>query len=222
MVDFLEHSKFIDWRAPRVKAKAEELAGKSDDKLVIAKRCFEFVRDEVKHSSDYQCGPVTMAASEVLEHGTGFCYAKSHLLAALLRANSIPTALCYQRLSVGDGLYCLHGLNAIWLPALKAPKINVHTASEAALSVSPPNQIQLNDNWWRVDARGNRHQLGGLEDINCEFNPPDESLAFSVSEQGEVDVPELYACPLPIVAEYLQATSSVTDLETSLPDLIFD
>jgi len=34
--------------------------------------------------------PVTCKASDVLIYGTGYCYAKSHLLAALLRANAIP------------------------------------------------------------------------------------------------------------------------------------
>jgi transglutaminase-like putative cysteine protease len=66
-----------------------------------------------------------------LEHATGYCYAKSHLLAALLRANAIPAGLCYQRLSLdGEGApYCLHGLNAVWL-------------SEHG--------------WYRIDARGNK------------------------------------------------------------------
>lgn len=31
--------------------------------------------------------------------GSGICYAKSHLLAALLRANKIPAGFCYPRLS---------------------------------------------------------------------------------------------------------------------------
>jgi hypothetical protein len=41
----------------------------------------------VKHSGDYQLNPVTCSASEVLAADTGFCCAKSQLLAALLRAN---------------------------------------------------------------------------------------------------------------------------------------
>jgi transglutaminase-like putative cysteine protease len=75
--------------------------------------------------------PVTCTASEVLHAGTGYCYAKSHLLAALLRANGVPAGLCYQRLSLdGRGApYSLHGLNAVFLP-------------EAG--------------WYRLDARGNR------------------------------------------------------------------
>ena len=57
-------------------------------------------------------------ASEVLKTGTGYCYAQAHLLAALLRANSIAAGFCYQRFHRADNetLYYLHGLNAIYLP----------------------------------------------------------------------------------------------------------
>ncbi|MEZ0154964.1 MAG: transglutaminase family protein [Candidatus Reddybacter sp.] len=53
------------------------------------------MRDQISHSLDSQQNPVTYRASSVLEYGTGYCYAKSHLLVALLRANSIP-ALNYR------------------------------------------------------------------------------------------------------------------------------
>ncbi len=131
MKHYLDSSEYIDWNHPLVLAKAAELAegGLSDD--AIAKRCFEFVRDSIKHSWDYRMNPVTCKASDVLTHGTGYCYAKSHLLAALLRANAIPAGLCYQRLTVEtDGPpYCLHGLNAVYLKQ---------------------------HGWYRIDARGNK------------------------------------------------------------------
>ena len=128
---FLQASTYIDWQHPAVLAKAQTLAAGREDRLEIVSRCFEFVRDEIRHSWDYRMNPVTCKASEVLEHATGYCYAKSHLLAALLRANTIPAGLCYQRLSLnGDGApYCLHGLNAVWLP---------------------------DHGWYRIDARGNK------------------------------------------------------------------
>jgi transglutaminase-like putative cysteine protease len=129
--DYLESSEWIDWRHPKVLAKARELASGTGDPVEIARRCFEFVRDEIRHSWDYLQNPVTCRASDVLAFGTGYCYAKSHLLAALLRANAIPAGLCYQRLPVGDfgPPYCLHGLNTVRLP--------VH-------------------GWYRIDARGNK------------------------------------------------------------------
>ena len=47
--------------------------------------------------------------------GTGLCYAKAHLLAALLRAEGIPTGLCYQLLTDDETSFMLHGLVAIHL-----------------------------------------------------------------------------------------------------------
>jgi transglutaminase-like putative cysteine protease len=131
MKQYLDESACIDWKHPLVTAKAIELAEDCVSNEEIAKRCFEFVRDAIKHSWDYRMNPVTCKASDVLIHGTGYCYAKSHLLAALLRANAIPAGLCYQRLAVeADGAsYCLHGLNAVYLKR---------------------------HGWYRVDARGNK------------------------------------------------------------------
>ncbi|GAW85812.1 hypothetical protein bplSymb_SCF01210P003 [Bathymodiolus platifrons methanotrophic gill symbiont] len=117
MKKYLESSKYINWSNPEIKELAKLLSSGLPDKKSIAKNCFEWVRDNIRHSSDYKLNPVTCKASDVLIHKTGYCYAKSHLLAALLRANNIPAGLCYQRLSVeGDGApYCLHGLNAVFL-----------------------------------------------------------------------------------------------------------
>ena len=102
MNPFLTASAIIDFHHPLVAAKARELAANASDEQALVRACFHFVRDAIHHSGDYQQNPVTLSASEVLQHGTGFCYAKSHLLAALLRANDIPAGLCYQRLSVND------------------------------------------------------------------------------------------------------------------------
>lgn len=131
MHPYLAPSKYIDFDHPRVAEKAAALASGAVTALTIAKRCFEFVRDGIRHSRDFNLNPVTCRASDVLLHGTGYCYAKSHLLAALLRANRIPAGLCYQRLSVGDSgpPYCLHGLNAVFLE---------------------------DHGWYRIDPRGNK------------------------------------------------------------------
>jgi len=128
---YLANSEYIDWQHPLVTAKALELAEHCPNDEAVAKRCFEFVRDCIKHSWDYRLNPVTCKASDVLIHNTGYCYAKSHLLAALLRANAIPAGLCYQRLTIADDAppYCLHGLNAVYLKQY---------------------------GWYRMDARGNK------------------------------------------------------------------
>jgi transglutaminase-like putative cysteine protease len=131
MQEYLKVSEVIDWQHPAIMERAKQMASGCETPMAIAKACFEWVRDEICHSVDYQINPVTCRASDVLEYKTGYCYAKSHLLAALLRANQIPTGFCYQRLSIDDqgALYSLHGFNAIYLPEI---------------------------GWYRVDARGNR------------------------------------------------------------------
>jgi len=128
---FLRSTEVIDWPHPAVSAKARELSLDAAERVQIARRCFEWVRDEIQHSNDFHRNPVTCSASETLLAGTGYCYAKSHLLAALLRANGIRAGFCYQRLSIDDtgAPFSLHGLNAVHLPEF---------------------------GWYRVDARGNK------------------------------------------------------------------
>ncbi|MCC2957844.1 transglutaminase family protein [Massilia sp. IC2-477] len=117
MQAYLGASRHIDVEDPQVAATARRLAQGAGSEAEVVRACFEFVRDAIEHSADFRRNPVTVSASEVLRHGTGFCYAKSHLLAALLRANGIPAGLCYQRMATGneEAPYCLHGLNAVWL-----------------------------------------------------------------------------------------------------------
>jgi len=128
---YLAATDILNWTHPEALQLARQLAGDDRDVTAIAKRCFEWVRDEIKHSYDYRMNPLTCAASDVLRHGTGFCYAKSHLLAALLRANHLPAGLCYQRLRLDDesSPFCLHGLVAVFLPEI---------------------------GWYRIDPRGNK------------------------------------------------------------------
>jgi transglutaminase-like putative cysteine protease len=131
MEEYLKATEVIDWQHPEVIDRAQQIASGLESAEAIAKACFEWVRDEIYHSFDYQMNPVTCRASDVLQHKTGYCFAKSHLLAALLRANQIPAGFCYQRLSIDDqgAPYSLHGFNAIYLPEI---------------------------GWYRVDARGNK------------------------------------------------------------------
>jgi transglutaminase-like putative cysteine protease len=128
---YLASTEIIDWKTHQVKEKALELSSGIVNPTDISRACFLYVRDEIKHSNDYKLNPITCKASDVLQHKTGYCYAKSHLLAALLRANKIPAGLCYQRLTIDDEKppFSLHGLNAVYLPDF---------------------------GWYRIDARGNK------------------------------------------------------------------
>jgi transglutaminase-like putative cysteine protease len=193
---YLPASDIIDWQHPEILQLAHHLAAPHQTIEEIAKACFEWVRDEICHSRDYQMNPVTCRASDVLKYRTGYCFAKSHLLAALLRANQIPAGLCYQRLTINDppvsklsdcNIPCtLHGLNAIFLP---------------------------NIGWYRVDARGNK------AGINARFTPPQEQLAFEIRLPQEADFTSIFAEPLPVVVEVLQISKTWEDVLTNLPDL---
>lgn len=114
---FLQPTATIDCDHPAIVAMAAEIAGGARDDEEVAGRCFFWVRDAVRHSVDHRLPIVTCLASDVLKHRVGFCYAKSHLLAALLRARGIPAALCYQRLALDDrgSAFFLHGLVAVHL-----------------------------------------------------------------------------------------------------------
>ncbi|GAA2505688.1 transglutaminase family protein [Streptomyces gobitricini] len=107
---YLAADEAVDHEHPQVRAVVRRLAVDHTDAYSYAEAAFEYVRDTVSHSMDADDPRVTWRASDVLEQGTGICYAKSHALVALLRARSIPAALCYQRLEV------VHGLVAVKLP----------------------------------------------------------------------------------------------------------
>lgn len=89
LADFLRSSELIDWHHPAILDRAERLAAGCDSVAAVTTACFTWVRDGIAHSGDHRLDPVTCRASDVLAHGTGFCFAKSHLLAALLRARGI-------------------------------------------------------------------------------------------------------------------------------------
>jgi len=187
MDKYLQSSEYIDWYNKDVLAQAQRLSHGEERAEVIAKKCFEFVRDQIKHSWDFQLNPVTCKASDVLAYGTGYCYAKSHLLAALLRANKIPAGLCYQRTTVTDKPpFCLHGLNAIYLEPF---------------------------GWYRVDARGNK------DGVSADFCPPREQLAFALTVDGEIDLPEIWSEPLPSVVGVLNSSKDWQKVSDNLPDI---
>jgi len=185
---YRQSSAYIDWQHPSILEKSAELAQGVHEPRQVVKQCFEFVRDQIQHSGDAHMNPVTCRASYVLQYGTGYCYAKSHLLAALLRANGFYAGLCYQRLTIENDQppFCLHGLNAIFLDKM---------------------------GWYRMDARGNRGQ------INAQFRPPYEHLAFSIVSKGEMDFPEVWPEALADVIRVLERSQTYQDVLNHLPDM---
>lgn len=147
---YLAASDVIDWGDPAVQDLAVELTAGLTSDVDQARALFEWVRDRTPHSADAGRDEVTCSASQVLEVGTGICYAKSHLLAALLRSIGIPAGFCYQVFendAGAEGSYqALHGLNGIFFTSL--------------------------GQWVRVDPRGNR------PGVDAQFSVEEERLAF--------------------------------------------
>ena len=190
---YLVFSHYIDGDEASVQKKAKELKKTAGCEIELAKAAYYFVRDEIKHSWDAQDKRVTITASDVLREGVGICWAKANLLAALLRANGIPTGICYQRLTLGDtpeSGYCIHALNAIYLKSI--------------------------EKWIRVDARGNK------DGIQADFSIENECLAFPIrKEYDEIDYKVVYAEPISKTMRILEnSTDALYMYLHSLPERI--
>ncbi|MBW5483809.1 transglutaminase-like domain-containing protein [Streptomyces bambusae] len=199
---YLVADDVVDHDHPTVRETAAALrAAAGAGAHAYAEAAFEFVRDTVPHSADSGDLRVSWRASDVLATRNGICYAKSHALAALLRAEGIPTAFCYQRLvdehECGDscsggagacpgGPAAVHGLVAVLLPG--------------------------RDAWARLDPRGNK------PGVDARFSLDEERLAFPVRpELGEVDYPVLHADPHPPTVRALRNSADRLALWANLP-----
>lgn len=173
--DYLRQSEYINYSEERVQAVIKKLETENDSELTRIESAFEFVRDQIRHSYDIQAREVTRTASEVSEFGHGICYAKSHLLAALLRGMGVPAGICYQRLTLYDEPedgYCIHALNTVYLREYSR--------------------------WIRLDARGNK------EGVDAQFSIDEEKLAFPIrQEYGEIDYTTNFTEPHPAITRVL-------------------
>ncbi|WP_274555303.1 transglutaminase-like domain-containing protein [Streptomyces spiramyceticus] len=184
---YLAADEAVDHEHPLVRNTAAKLRAEASDAYAYAQAAYEFVRDTVPHSYDTGDMRVTWRASDVLAQRSGICHAKSHALAALLRAESIPTALCYQRLTDDDGSNpMVHGLVAIKLPGRSA--------------------------WSRQDPRGNKPGVDAQFSLDGE-----RLAWSVRPECSEVDYPVLYAAPHPAVLRALRAAPDRPYLWRTLP-----
>lgn len=189
LTSYLMSSDVIDFTNEKVFALAESFLTEPKSDIELAKEMFEYVRDNFGHTFDINGHNVTCLASEVIEEGHGLCYAKSHLLAALLRYAKIPTGFCYQKLVLDNKTHpglILHGLNAVYLQSLKR--------------------------WVRIDARGNK------PGVDAQFGIEHEQLAFKVrGGLGEIDEPVIYAAPNKNVVKALRLYITAEELKNNLP-----
>lgn len=187
--EYIKEDEIIDYSNEMIVELAEELYEQSGNETEYIRVAYEYVRDHISHSADINEDIITCSASEVLKAGHGICFAKSHLLAALLRYKSIPTGFCYQKLILDDEtapVLIYHGLNGVY--------------------------IKEYEKWIRLDARGNK------EGVDAQFSPDNEQLAFPIrSEMGEKDDLTVYPNPDVKVLEKMRRNKTRTNLWDDLP-----
>lgn len=182
----------VKFDTPMVSKYIAAILQMAPDKFSQAKTAFEIARDKIRHSFDTKFQPVMINAEETLVQSEGICFAKSHLLATLLRGLGIPAGFCYQRvLRKGDDPesgHALHGLNAIYLEEY---------------------------GWFRVDPRGNK------AGIDSQFNPETEQLAYPIRpELGEIDYPNVFTEPISEVLLAMADSETTADLFFNRPAVL--
>ncbi len=186
---YLKRDKIVDYANENIIRLADSLWSNADSDVEYIKKAYEYVRDKISHSADIDEDALTCSASEVLTAGHGICFAKSHLLAALLRYKSIPTGFCYQKLILNDEtapILIYHGLNGVYIKEYKM--------------------------WIRLDARGNK------EGVKAQFSLEREQLAFPIrSEKGEKDGLVIYPDPDIKILEKFKNNKTRIELWDDLP-----
>lgn len=190
--DYLkEIPPYITFKTPLVAEKIQEIKKETQEQYIRAKLAFDFVRDEIHHSFDGDGGNVSVGAEDTLKNKEGICFAKSHLLAALLRGMKIPVGFCYQKVlkkSSPDSGYTLHGLNAVYLGHI---------------------------GWFRVDPRGNK------PGVESSFTTIEEKLAYKIRpELGEEDSFFVFKEPLSSVIISMEGSKTIQDLFEGRPSKI--
>ena len=184
--EYLKETDCIDFSNLLIVQKVDALKSASSDKLDYIERAYKFVRDEIPHSWDAKLPVVSKKASDVLKNKTGICWTKSCLLAALLRANKIPSGISYQYLTRADDAsdgYIIHALNTVYIDSLQK--------------------------WIRLDARGNK------AGVNAQFSLEKEILAFPARpEFGEKDYCDNHTDLDARLKEILNTSGNILEVRT--------
>ncbi len=187
--NYLKYDSVVDWNNSSIQRKAGQIIEAAVDEIDKARLIYNWVRDEIPHSKDINTQVLTCSATEVLSNGTGMCFSKSHLLAALLRSVNIPSGFCYQVLRNDppiDNTLVLHGLNGIYLSGIQE--------------------------WIVVDARGN------TGDLNAQFRIDTLQLAFSMNDSaGEFLYETIFTSPFKHVVERLKKYKNRNDFGGDIP-----
>ncbi len=197
---YLKPGGAVDFEDPLVLREINMLEVQGLDENDLVKKVFEHVRDAYPHSfdllerlkksgqTDGVAVQISCSASDVIRNGHGVCYAKSHLLAAILRRLGMPAGFCYQKLILSE-----------------SPKLLVHALNAVYLSRA--------GKWVRLDARGNKPGIDaqffvGEEKLAFPVRP----------ELGEQDGNTIYAEPSGNIIAMLKSCKTLYELANKLPE----
>ena len=166
---YLEPTFFIDSQSDVIADLAEKISRRTHKIVDIVKRSFNYVRDEIRYTvqADQQNKPAEMKASATILRKNGFCIPKAVALAALLRANAIPTRLHfadivnhrspqYLQELMGTNVFVFHGYTDVYLDnrwIKLTPAFDVHLCKKHNLPVCMFNGVD--------DAIFNSHDNSG-------------------------------------------------------------
>jgi len=188
---YLEDTIVVDWQTPIVYEKVKSLTAGQGTLEERLRALFEFVRDEISLSFEIETDELTCNASQVLRAGHGTCYAKCHLLAAMIRACGVPAGFVFQRLrrESDDSRFVLHGFVGVYLTD--------------------------RERWVALDARGDN------DAVSTVFSLDAPSLAYTPDpERGEETQPLVYSKPVKHIVEMLSKAGSLERVRRTLPDAV--
>jgi transglutaminase-like putative cysteine protease len=168
---FLESAEYVDSAAPGIVAFARRICEGAPDDVTKAVRLYYAIRDGIVYTPycDFKA-PETFRASACLERGSGFCVAKSALLAAAARASGIPARMGFAdvrnhlatprlRRLMGTDVFYYHGYAELFLGGrwVKATPVFDRTLCER-FGVRPLDFDGREDSLFHPhDAAGRRH-----------------------------------------------------------------
>ena len=93
LTEYLGVNEVIDWTNGELMALAKELSHSCKNEEAIIKRTFDWVRDNIQHSLDFQRTEVTCRASDVLAVGTRYCYATESSAGGIIAGKRNPSRI---------------------------------------------------------------------------------------------------------------------------------
>lgn len=93
---YLSPTNFIDSNSPKVVEFAKSVIGEESTEIIKAIKLYYAVRDEIRYNLYHiNLSPDAMKASSIIDRKTGYCVQKATLLAAVARAEGIPSRLAF-------------------------------------------------------------------------------------------------------------------------------